>query len=196
MSPNPNSLLALPNLLSLSRVPLGVVLFVLISYQQWWPAIGVFSAAAVTDWLDGWLARRWRMVSLVGRSLDPLTDKLLVCGAFVYLLPVGPDAPATGVQQWMVTVIVGREVLITGLRGIIEASGVRFSADWFGKLKMVMQCGVIVGLLVGQAIGPSALDVGVSVLLYLTLAATVGSGVQYLVKAGRILDRVAAERAG
>jgi CDP-diacylglycerol--glycerol-3-phosphate 3-phosphatidyltransferase len=187
----PPSLLNAPNLLSLSRLPLAVLLFALIAYHQWAAGLAVFLVATATDMLDGWLARRWDQVSAVGRALDPLTDKLLVCGAFIYLLPVG-DLPDTGLRPWMVTVVVGREILITGVRGMVEAAGRSFGADAFGKLKTVLQCVLIAGLLAEQALrgwevavpglGPAILAV-----TYVTVLATVGSGVQYLHKAAKLL---------
>jgi len=187
--PSPNSLLTVPNLLSLSRLPLAVVLFACIGYELWPAGLAVFGAAAVTDWLDGWWARRSGQVSAVGRNLDPLTDKVLICGAFIYLLA----APGTGVRPWMVTVVVGREVLITGLRGVVEATGAAFGADWFGKLKTVLQSAAILAILLVQwARGSAAGDVpgletAAACVLYAAIVATVGSGVQYLVRAVRLL---------
>lgn len=183
--PPADSLWSVPNLLSLSRVPLGVAIFVCINYKLWPAALALFAVATVTDWLDGWWARRFNLVSPIGRSLDPLTDKFLICGVFIYL-----QAADVGVLPWMVTVIVGREILITGVRGIVEAAGKKFGADWFGKLKTALQCAAIIGVLLLQAIGPSeypALEKVYLVLLYAMLAATIGSGVQYLVKAARLM---------
>ena len=183
--PSPNSLGTVPNLLSLSRVPLAVVLFVCIT-REWWPAgLVVFAAAALTDWLDGWWARRFGPLSAVGRSLDPLTDKVLVCGAFIYLMA----DPRTGVLPWMVTVVVCRELLVTGLRGIVEATGAKFGADWFGKLKTVLQVATIFGVLgvQWQDAAGTPFGLAVQVVLYAAVAATVGSGVQYLVKAAKVL---------
>jgi CDP-diacylglycerol--glycerol-3-phosphate 3-phosphatidyltransferase len=126
----------------------------------------------------------------VGRNLDPLADKILVCGAFIYL-----QSDKTGILPWMVTVVVCRELLVTGLRGMVEATGKKFGADWFGKLKMGLQCAVIIGVLLiqwGRAAGFSPSLMGVlepaqAVLLWAMLAATVGSGAQYVVKAVRLL---------
>jgi CDP-diacylglycerol--glycerol-3-phosphate 3-phosphatidyltransferase len=184
--PSPNSLGTIPNLLSLSRVPLAAGLFACITYH-WWPAaLAVFAAAALTDWLDGWWARRFGPLSAVGRSLDPLTDKVLVCGAFIYLMA----DPQTGVYvlPWMVTVIVCRELLVTGLRGIVEATGAKFGADWFGKLKTGLQMATIFGVLAAQWLGPADdWEWAVRGVLYAAVAATVGSGAQYAVKAARVL---------
>src|SRR5262245_18233664 len=132
-----------PNLLSLARLPLAIVLFVCIVYQFWIVGLIAFVIACVTDWLDGWWARRYGPLSLIGRNLDPLTDKILICGAFIYLLPV----PGAGLTPWMVTVVIGRELLVTGIRGMVEASGKKFGADWFGKLKMGLQCAWIITVL-------------------------------------------------
>jgi CDP-diacylglycerol--glycerol-3-phosphate 3-phosphatidyltransferase len=186
------SLWNVPNLLSLSRVPLAAGLFVCITQELWAAGLGVFAVAVLTDWLDGWWARRYGPLTPLGRALDPLTDKVLVCGAFIYLMPV----PGAGVLPWMVTVVVAREVVVTGVRGLVESAGVSFGADWFGKLKTVLQCLAIAGALAvqwarqaGETPGALAvLGAGQLTLLYAALAATVGSGVQYLVKAARVLS--------
>ena len=149
------------------------------------------SVATATDWLDGWWARKYGPLTLVGRNLDPLCDKVLVCGTFIYLIPVA----GAGIDPWMVTVVVCRELLVTGLRGMVEATGKKFGADWFGKLKMVLQCAAIIGVLIDQWVraagfAPMLLDVLQPVelaILYAMLAATIGSGLQYLVKAVRLM---------
>ncbi|MDY3552264.1 CDP-alcohol phosphatidyltransferase family protein [Gemmata sp. JC717] len=187
----PEPLLNVPNVLSLSRVPLAAVLFACIVHELWLPGLLVFLAATATDWADGWWARRYGPLTRVGRSLDPLTDKILVCGTFIYLIPV----PGAGIDPWMVTVVVCRELLVTGLRGMVEATGKKFGADWFGKLKMALQCAVLAGVLliawlrtVDGATGALGVLTPVQVaLLWLTLVATMGSGAQYLVKAARLL---------
>jgi CDP-diacylglycerol--glycerol-3-phosphate 3-phosphatidyltransferase len=188
---SPDPLLNVPNLLSLARIPLAVVLFVCITYHAWLVGLLVFIAACITDWLDGWWARKYGPLTLVGRNLDPLADKILVCGAFIYLLLV----PGAGIDPWMVVVVVGREILVTGIRGMVEATGQKFGADWFGKLKMGLQCAVVIGVLLiawWRAAGftPAVLDLLESAqlgLLWAMLAATVGSGAQYVVKAARML---------
>jgi CDP-diacylglycerol---glycerol-3-phosphate 3-phosphatidyltransferase len=183
-------LLNIPNLLSFVRIPLAVVLFACIAYETWLLGLIVFSVACITDWLDGWWARRYGPLTLVGRNLDPLADKILVCGAFIYLIQV----KAANIEPWMVVVVVGRELAVTGIRGMVEATGKKFGADWFGKLKMVLQCAVLIGVLlirwlasieadkVLRFLGPIQL-----VLFWAMLIATIGSGVQYTVKAARLL---------
>ncbi len=183
-------LLNVPNLLSLARIPLAVGVFVCVTVEAWLTGLVLFIVACVTDWLDGWWARRYGPLTLVGRNLDPLADKILVCGAFIYLIPVR----AAGIDPWMVVVVVGRELLVTGIRGMVEATGQKFGADWFGKLKMGLQCAVLIGVFLIRWLdtfpAPEVLAVlnpVQLVLLWAMLAATVGSGVQYVVKAARML---------
>jgi CDP-diacylglycerol--glycerol-3-phosphate 3-phosphatidyltransferase len=167
------------------------VLFACVVKEWWLAGLAVFLVATATDWLDGWWARKYGPLTLVGRNLDPLADKVLVCGAFIYLIPVRE----AGIDPWMVTVVVCRELLVTGIRGMVEAAGKKFGADWFGKLKMGLQCAVLIGvlLLAWLRTRPDTSDALALlnrvqlVLLWAMLAATVGSGAQYVVKAARLL---------
>jgi CDP-diacylglycerol--glycerol-3-phosphate 3-phosphatidyltransferase len=191
MPATPEPLVNVPNALSFSRLPLAVALFACIAHGWWFAALLTFTVAAVTDWLDGWWARRYGPLSLVGRNLDTLTDKVLVCGAFVYLAPV----PAAGVPTWAAVLVLSRELVVTAVRGVVEATGQKFGADRFGKLKMGLQCAVLIGVFLIQwwrAEGFSTdvlavLEPAQTVLFWAMVAATVGSGAQYLVKAHRML---------
>src|SRR5947209_4846808 len=180
--------LNLPNVLTAARLGLAVVLFVCIAQQWWLAGAAVFALAAVTDWLDGYLARRQGTASAFGRNFDPLVDKVLICGAFIFLLPV-KDA---GLEPWMVTVVVARELIITGLRSFIETQAASFGADWLGKLKMGLQCAALIAILVVKSAadaGPflAAVQVG---LIYAMLVATALSGLQYLWRALLLLRAV------
>ena|SRR5579872_1743706 len=179
-----------PNVLSFIRIPLAVVLFACIVQEAWLAGLIVFCVACITDWLDGWWARRYGPLTLVGRNLDPLADKILVCGAFIYLTQV----KAAGIDPWMVVVVVGRELTVTGIRGMVEATGKKFGADWFGKLKMVLQCAVLIGVFTIRWLATLDAQNALSILepiqlaiLWAMLIATIGSGIQYIVKAARIL---------
>src|SRR5438552_13765879 len=119
----------LPNQLTAARFVLAIVLFALIEVEQWIACIVVFALAAVTDWLDGYFARKQGLVSTLGRNLDPLVDKVVICGAFIFLL----TEPRAGLVPWMVTVVVARELIITSLRSFLEHQGATFGADWLGK---------------------------------------------------------------
>lgn len=148
----------LPNLITSVRFLLALVFFVLMDLYHYredrgnvalldW-AFWMFVVTAVTDILDGYLARRWNQESTFGRILDPLVDKVLVIGAFVYLASDHFSAQAadgrfynvTGVAAWMVILILIRELLVTGLRGFSEAKGLSFKATIPGKIKMFVQC--------------------------------------------------------
>ncbi|MCX8139251.1 MAG: CDP-alcohol phosphatidyltransferase family protein [Thermogemmata sp.] len=182
--------IGVPDGLSLSRLPLAVLLCGCIAFEAWWWGLGVLLLAAGTDFLDGWWARRYGPHSPWGRSLDPLTDKVLTCSAFIYLSAM----PGTRILPAMTAVIVGRELLVTGLRGIVESAGRAFGADWGGKVKTVSQFAVLVGVLLRQGMIGSGwnttgemLDRPLQVLIGVMLAATVVSGLHYLVKAAQLL---------
>ncbi len=143
----------LPNALTAARLVMAALFFVLLALfdasspdsMPWvlLVAMGLFVVAAATDFLDGYLARRWNAVSVFGRVMDPFADKILVLGAFVML--AGPnfeteaEAMLSGVAPWMVVTIIARELLVTSLRGLCESRGISFSAVRAGKLKMVAQ---------------------------------------------------------
>src|SRR5882724_4608079 len=158
----------LPNALTSLRLVFAAAFFVLLSVGDYpvrdlvvtpkaplWrylAAAALFGLAALTDLLDGPLARRWKVVSKFGRVMDPFADKVLVVGAFVML--AGPafyfdDAggarhfQVSGVYPWMVVVILGRELLVTSIRAVAEEDGTDFSAQFAGKAKMVLQACVI-----------------------------------------------------
>jgi CDP-diacylglycerol---glycerol-3-phosphate 3-phosphatidyltransferase len=177
----------LPNQLTASRFVLALVLFVLIEVQAWLACLGVFAVAAVTDWLDGYLARRQGLVSTLGRNLDPLVDKVLVCGAYIFLLPLGYKEG--WLKPWMVTVVVARELVITGLRSFLENQGAKFGADWLGKVKMVLQCAALIAIFVALYVRAQdwprtrEIDLTRDVCIYAMLASTVLSGLQYLWRA-------------
>jgi len=189
--------LNLPNLLTTARLGLAIILFVCIAQAWWLAGVALFALAAVTDWLDGYLARKQGLTSAFGRNFDPLVDKVLVCGAFIFLLPV----PGTGLAPWMVTVVVGRELVITGLRSFLENQATTFGADLFGKLKMVLQCAALLTMLalqellrqdrLGSGEGVAGvlafLNVFNPALLLATVVVTILSGAQYLWRAALLL---------
>jgi CDP-diacylglycerol--glycerol-3-phosphate 3-phosphatidyltransferase len=182
----------LPNQLTASRFVLGVALFALIALGEWTWCIVVFAAAAVTDWLDGYFARKQGLFSTLGRVLDPLVDKVLIGGAYIFLLPLGDRA---GLAAWMVTLVLARELVITGLRSFMENRGATFGADRLGKIKMVLQCATLFAIFVVMYLDESGASDAVTgffavvrdVLIYAMLAATALSGLQYLWRAALLL---------
>ncbi|HID77619.1 MAG TPA: CDP-diacylglycerol--glycerol-3-phosphate 3-phosphatidyltransferase, partial [Planctomycetaceae bacterium] len=144
------------------------------------------------DWLDGWYARKYGAVTVLGRILDPFADKVIICGTFIFLAAVPSMAElAWGLKPWMVVVIVGRELLVTTLRGLIEQSGGDFSAKWSGKLKMVFQCvaGAVSLLYLSFTDGaPGWLLWTMGLSLWATVVITVYSGLVYVVAATKMLS--------
>ena len=145
-----------------------------------WVAFALFLVAAVTDFFDGYFARRYGMVTAFGRVADPFADKVLICGTLVILLkfPVAREL----LPAWLVVVILAREFLVTAVRGLVEASGEAFPADRFGKYKMLAQCvtaSALLTLVAGTEVFYEVAKWGV----WVTLVLTVGSGIGYVYKA-------------
>jgi CDP-diacylglycerol---glycerol-3-phosphate 3-phosphatidyltransferase len=183
----------LPNQLTTSRLVLALLLFALIGWEKWLACLVVFAIAAVTDWLDGYFARKQGLTSTLGRNLDPLVDKVLICGAYIFLLPYGNSAG--WLLPWMVTVVVARELIITSLRSFMENRGAIFGADWLGKVKMGLQCAALVAvfafLWADSLHSPTAALRFFAIvrdgLIWAMLAATALSGLQYLWRAAALL---------
>lgn len=170
------SIFNLPNSLTLFRVACIPVLVILLFFPHKatsFLAALVFGLASISDLLDGFLARRQQLVTTFGKFLDPLADKLIVSAALIMLIPLG-RAPA-----WMVVVIVGRELAITGLRSMAVSEGKVISADELGKKKMVFQIVAILGLLLHyEYFGINLHAVGMF-FLWLAVVVTLWSGVNY-----------------
>ena len=185
-------MLNVPNVLTLSRLVLSIVVFVLVPLGCYFSALVVFIVAASTDWVDGYFARRFQQVTQLGRMFDPFVDKIIVCGLFIFLAA----EPPSGITAWMAVVVVGRELLVTALRSFIEQSGGDFSAKMAGKLKMVFQCvagGFGLGALMydnGTApdwlqaiLPPPWFWVLLPITVWLAVLSTIYSGLQYVVVA-------------
>jgi CDP-diacylglycerol---glycerol-3-phosphate 3-phosphatidyltransferase len=190
-----NTILNVPNVLTTIRFVLSIVVFVLIPLGQYIAAMVVFVIAASTDWIDGWWARKYGQVTKLGRIFDPFVDKIIICGTFIYLAA----ERGSGVAPWMAVVVMGREMLVTAIRGFIEQQGGDFSAQMAGKLKMVFQCVAVVASLLAlrhyQQAGslartlPDWLFWTLHVSVWLAVISTVYSGLEYVVAAARILSR-------
>ncbi|WP_166830800.1 CDP-diacylglycerol--glycerol-3-phosphate 3-phosphatidyltransferase [Thalassoroseus pseudoceratinae] len=192
VSPLTRGALNLPNAITISRLGLSLVLFALIDFDGWWrTAAALFVFAAATDFLDGWVARRYGLVTTLGRILDPFVDKIIICGSFVFLLGLGVER--SGVNAWMVLIVIGREMFITSLRGFMEQHGLDFSASWSGKFKMVAQCAAVTVALL--ALSPEVSSVWTwmptlrDVTLWVAIALTVYSGVIYVFRAAEMLRK-------
>ena len=124
-----------PNQITVARLVVTLLCFVCLSLGWLVAGLLLFVLAAATDWADGYWARRWGPITKLGRVLDPLADKLLICGVFVFLAAL----PDSDIAPWMAVVVLARELIVTALRSFIESGGGDFSAKWLGKQKMVFQ---------------------------------------------------------
>ncbi len=178
--------LNVPNFITLARLVLAVVLFAMISLGSSWVAAAVmFVIAAATDALDGFIARKYGLVTTLGRILDPFADKIIICGAFLFLVA----QPNSGINAWMALIVFGREMFITSLRAFLEQHGRDFSAVWSGKIKMVLQCAAVTASLLSmdERFTAPAFILVRDIVLWATVAVTVYSGVEYTYRAYRML---------
>ncbi|MDX2116236.1 MAG: CDP-alcohol phosphatidyltransferase family protein [Planctomycetota bacterium] len=216
-------LAALPNALTVSRLVLAALFFLSLElarrpiHDEAWllSAAGLFVLGAVTDALDGYLARRWNVITVFGRVMDPVADKVLVIGAFIYL--AGPaflttvearsgqvrPVQATAVDAWMVVVILARELIVTSLRSVLESRGIDFSASWTGKAKMIAQAVAVPTVLCLVALGsnltgaspydlprppmPEWINGMLRAVVWTTVGVTAVSVVPYLTRGSRLL---------
>ena len=205
----------IPNALTVLRLLLAIVFFTLLAFYQYegrgdrallYVALVIYVAALVTDFLDGYLARRWKVEGAFGRVVDPLVDKVLVLGSFAFfagknfIIPEFDPAQIgdptfkvftiTGVAPAMVVVMLTRELLVTGLRGISESGGQSFGAVWTGKVKMAVQSVAILIILLYVNFFPKlggnwlfAARIFRDIAIWTTIAITVYSGLVYIQKA-------------
>lgn len=185
-----------PNIVTLFRIaciPLMVVLLLSPSREAGFWAAAVFALASATDWLDGHLARRMGIVTVFGKFLDPIADKLIVTAALIMMLPFNR------IPAWIVLVILSREIIITGLRSIASSEGIVIQASDLGKYKTIFQITAIIGLILHYdycwffGIDHPLLVVSMHnagmFFLWIALALTVWSGVDYLVKFIKVIVR-------
>ncbi len=179
VAPGPRRFWNVPNSLTISRLVLAIFVFGLITYEFYAWALAIFVLAAASDALDGYFARLLNQESPLGRQLDPLIDKVIVAGCYIYLATI----PSTAVRPWMVAAIVVRELLIQGLRSHLEGQGQAFGARTAGKLKTVVQCASISAILLVLSLGsqaPPALVLSRDILTWLAVFLTLYSGLIYV----------------
>ena len=169
----------LPNLLTLSRIaaiPLVVACFWLDRGWAQWLSMILFVIAAVTDWFDGYFARRYHQISRLGRFLDPIADKLLVAAALVMLVDRGT---LPGLNVLAALIILAREILVSGLREFLAELRVGLPVSQLAKWKTGAQMVAIAALLVGDAASPYVKEIGI-VLIWAAAALTLITGYDYL----------------
>ncbi len=167
----------LPNKLTILRMILIVpfVIFMLVPIggaAAKWIALALFVIASMTDWLDGYLARRDNLVTTFGKFMDPLADKLLVCAAMICLVEMGR------IPSWIVVIIMSREFIISGFRLVASDNGVVIAASYWGKFKTVSQMIMIILMIMDVP----ALAVVTSIVMWIAVILTVVSLLDYLMK--------------
>lgn len=173
-----------PNALSAARFVIAILVCWWIEQHWYLAALIAFVIAVSTDWIDGWWARKYNQVTKVGRILDPFVDKIIICGTMIGLV----GQPNSGLAPWIATVVVGRELLVTSLRGMIEGKGGDFSAKQLGKWKMVLQCAAVVACLLTLIYATESPDWLLwirFISIWGAVLLTVISGVEYMILAAR-----------
>jgi CDP-diacylglycerol--glycerol-3-phosphate 3-phosphatidyltransferase len=181
-----NEVWNLPNALTLFRiflVPFLVVVLLTKFTAREYVGLSIFLVAAITDFLDGWVARRRNQTTKLGALLDPIADKLLMSAAFISLVEMDPHH----VPAWMVVIIIGREFAVSGLRSIAAQQGVTIAASPLGKGKMVSQVIAISLLILGYELGQFRV-IG-TVALWGVMFFALVSGVDYFIKFSRAVLR-------
>jgi CDP-diacylglycerol--glycerol-3-phosphate 3-phosphatidyltransferase len=195
-----------PNQLTIARLVLSVICFVLLAINWYLPSLVLFIIAAGTDWVDGYWARKYGQITQLGRVMDPFADKIIICGTFIFLAGVprvGNDwLPASAVAPWMAVLVVAREMLVTAIRAFFEEGGTDFSAKWAGKWKMLFQCLAVVLSLYRlwmyfdptappswKALPPDWLTWSLHAMVWTAIVFTVYSGWGYVAAALRLLRK-------
>ena len=169
----------IPNLLSALRIFAIPLLVFLLTSPGSLPSLLaalVFGIASITDLLDGYLARQQKAETAVGKLLDPMADKLLILAVMIMLIPLDR------IPAWIVVLIIGREVAITGLRGIASAEGIVIASSRWGKAKMVLQSLALGGLMLHYEYLGINFHVLGAILLWIALVITLWSGIDYFYK--------------
>jgi CDP-diacylglycerol--glycerol-3-phosphate 3-phosphatidyltransferase len=177
--PAPREIWNLPNAISVSRILAApLLILMLLDPDEFWSVVAaaVFLLVCLTDWLDGYLARRLNVVTVFGKFLDPLADKLLIVTALIMLIPI-ERAPA-----WMVSLIVVREIAVTGLRTVAVRDGLVIQASVLGKTKTVLQICAVALLLVHYPFFGVDFQFAGAVVLWVAFIVTLASGIDYFVK--------------
>lgn len=180
-----NKIFNLPNCLTGARFLLAALLACLMSMDQSLIlsviSCFIFSLAAATDWVDGYVARRYKSETVLGKLMDPLADKVLVATALVMLIPLEV------VPAWLALMILCRELIITGLRGVAASSGIVVAASGLGKIKSVIQYVSLGMLIFPEGVLPIPhLHAAGLLILYIALFLTVWSGFDYFSKLKKV----------
>lgn len=176
---NKRDIFNLPNSITLARISVVPFLFfLLMSPGPFWSLIlaVLFVLASITDFLDGYFARKCNMITTMGKFLDPLADKLIVNTAMILMIPIGR------IDAWIVVIIIMRDLIVDGIRSIASSEGIYIQASIIGKQKTLAQIFAVTALMIHYPfLGLDAHFVG-TVILYVAFLLTIYSGLDYFVK--------------
>jgi CDP-diacylglycerol---glycerol-3-phosphate 3-phosphatidyltransferase len=179
ISPENRRIINLPNTITMVRLGIiPVLFFLLLSPDQTWSLVisVLFILAALTDLLDGYVARHYEIVTTMGKFLDPIADKLVINTAMIMMIPIGR------IPAWVVAIIIIRDFFVDGIRTIAQSEGVVIQASWLGKQKTLCQVFAVSALMIHYPfLGADAHAVGTT-LLFLALVMTIYSGLDYFIK--------------
>ena len=182
-----------PNLITVGRAVVAIPYFVVLAVSSAPVALrvsaGLFIGSMILDVVDGWLARRWHAESILGRILDPVLDKVVICGSLVLCIAVSRELLAA----WMVVVVLARELSVSAIRAYIESQGINFKATVWGKVKTASECFAIGSILIygGMRTNPQWARTTTIVAIWVMMAVVVFSGVDYALRAYRIIAELA-----
>ena len=169
----------LPNTITLARISVVPFLFFLLADPgPFWSLVlaGLFVLASITDFFDGYFARKYNLITTMGKFLDPLADKLIVNTAMILMIPIGR------IDAWIVVIIIIRDLIVDGIRSIASSEGIYFQASVQEKKKTVAQIFAVTSLMIHYPfLGLNAHLVG-TIVLYVAFFLTIYSGIDYLIK--------------
>ena len=183
---NKREIFNLPNSITITRISVVPFLFfLLLSPGPFWSLVlaALFALASITDFLDGFTARKYNMITTMGKFLDPLADKIIINSAMILMIPIGR------IDAWIVAIIIMRDLIVDGIRSIASSEGIYIQASMLGKQKTVAQSIAVTALMIHYSfLGLDAHFVG-TVVLYVALVLTVYSGLDYFIKFYREADK-------
>jgi CDP-diacylglycerol--glycerol-3-phosphate 3-phosphatidyltransferase len=176
----------LPNTITLLRISVVPFLFILLlSPGEFWSLILaiLFVIASITDFFDGYIARKYQMITTMGKFLDPIADKIMVNTAMILMIPIGR------IPAWIVAITIIRDLIVDVIRSIASSEGIYIQASTLGKQKTVTQIIAVTALIIHYSIfGINAHAVGM-VILYIALVLTIFSGFDYFIKLYRNIEK-------
>ncbi len=178
--------LNLPNTITLMRIGVVPFLFILLSDPgEFWSLViaGLFVIASVTDFFDGYVARKYQLITTIGKFLDPIADKIIVNTAMILLIPIGR------IPAWIVAITIIRDLIVDVIRSIASSEGIYIQASTFGKQKTVAQIIAVTALIIHYPLLGLNMHLIGTIILYVAFVFTIYSGIDYLLKLFQSIEK-------